>query len=118
MTPPKLREFEERFGLPKLTDVTTFLSGDNGKRINSIITKLDRLSQNREALVEAIRLLELVREMGSSGDLERLDSILEALPKGKSGQSMLVEVRKLVSELSEKLDKLSNLATTLLGKED
>lgn len=116
--PPTLKDLERKFGLPPITEVTTLLSGDNGKKINSILAKLDRLAQNKEALREAISLLELVQEMGRTGDLERLDSILSNLPKGKSGQAMLTQVRKLISELSEKLDKLSNLATTLMERED
>ena len=118
MPPPLLKELERRLGLPSLVDVTSLLSGDSGKRIDSILTKLEKLSSNQDALKEAVTLLQLVKELGQTGDLAHLDSILKNIPKGKTGQNMLIEVRHLISEISDKLDKVSNLATTILKSEE
>lgn len=113
-----LARLEKQFGLPPLKEITTILSGDNGRQINSILSKLEKISHDQSAIVEAIALLRVVQELGRTGDLERLDSILKNIPHGKEGQELISEVRKLLTDLSEKLDKLSSLATTLLSKGD
>lgn len=111
-----LPKLEGRFGLPPLTAITSLLSGENGKRLDGILTKLEKLSRNKDSMTEAVKLLQTVQELGKSGDLERLASILNNLPKGKSGQAMLSEVNRLLEKLGSRVDKMAALAETILAK--
>jgi hypothetical protein len=113
-----LRKFEEKVGLPPLREITSILSGENGKRIDGILSKLLKLSENTEVLREANRLMQTIQEMGRSGDLQTLNSILISLPRGKTGQDILIELNRLIEQLSSKIDKLSELAKKILSKED
>lgn len=120
--PPKLpgilRPLEEKLGLPPLRELTEVFSSDNGKRMDAILSKLIKLSSNQGAFSQATELLKVVQDLGRTGDLERLDSILKSLPKGKSGQAMLTEVKNLINDLDKKLDKVSNLAQSILSREE
>ncbi|MHA1812894.1 MAG: hypothetical protein ACTSYX_05595, partial [Candidatus Thorarchaeota archaeon] len=60
-----------------------------------------------------IRLLELVRDLGQSGDLERLEAVLKAIPKGKNGQILVKEVRQLIDTLGNKIDKIADLVEAI-----
>jgi len=120
--PPKLKDFlkdfEDKVGLPSLTSLVSLVSGESGRRVESVITKLERLSRNHDTIKEATELLRIVQALGATGDLERLDSILRNLPKGKRGQAMLADVKELISTLDSKLEKLTSLASTILSKDN
>jgi Ca2+-binding EF-hand superfamily protein len=113
-----LGRFEEKFGLPPLKDVTTLLSGPTGKRIDSLITRLEKLSQDKSAIVEVLELLKLIQQMDTAGTLDKLNELLKNIPKGKTGQELVSELRKAITELSPRLDRLTNLAKVLMEKED
>ena len=113
-----LQKVEEKFGLPKITEVTNLLTGEGGKRIDAILTRLEKLSKNNESLKDAIELLKVVEQLNHSGGLDKLDSVLSKLPKGKNQQTIIVELQKLLSGLDSKLEKISKLAKMILEKEE
>ena len=104
-------------GLPPIKELAQLLSSENGKRIDRILTRLDNLSKDQSSVTEVTRLLELVCELDRTGALARLDSILSHIPKGKGGQALIIEVRHLVVELGDKIDKISDLASAILKEE-
>jgi hypothetical protein len=113
-----LGRLEQKMGLPSLRDVMKLLSGEGGKRVESILNKLDKLSDDKEVLVEATRLMEVIHEMGKNGELDKLDSVLRSLPKGKAGASLIMQVRELLTGLDSKIERLSDLASTIMSKGD
>lgn len=113
-----LQKFQEKFGLPDLKDVNEILTGEGGKRIDNILGRLENLSSNTEALKGAVDLLKLVKELNDNGGLEKLDSILNKLPKGKNQAATIAELGKLLSGLEGKLEKVANMAQMLLNAED
>jgi hypothetical protein len=56
--------------------------------------------------------------MDNAGTLEKLNELLKLLPKGKTGETLVVELRKAIAELVPRLDRLANLAQVLTEKED
>lgn len=108
------KQFEERMGLPSLKEVTSLLSGPTGKRIDNLITRLEKLSQDKSTIVQVIELLNLIQQMDNAGTLDKLNELLRNLPRGKSGQALVLELRKAIAELGPRLDKLSDLASTLM----
>lgn len=111
-----LRALEEKIGLPPLREVTKILSGDSSKRIEALLGKLEKLGENRGVLVEAIKLMEMVHAMAQSGELDKLESILKSLPKGKSGENMVAQVKQILDGLEGKIEKLTKLAQDILSK--
>jgi hypothetical protein len=55
--------------------------------------------------------------MDNAGTLEKLNELLKLLPKGKTGETLVVELRKAIAELVPRLDKLSALASALMKEE-
>lgn len=113
-----LQRLEEKMGLPPLREISSILSGDGGKRIETILTKLERLSDNQEVLIQATKLMEMIHAMGKLGELDKLDSILKSLPKGKSGATIVSQVAEILKGLDTKIEKLSTLATNIMSRED
>lgn len=113
-----LNKLEEKIGLPPLRDLSKILSGEGGKRIDSILGRLERLSSNPEVLTEVRGLMETIHEMGQSGELEKLDSIIRSLPRGKSGETMIAQLKQILDGLDSKLEKLTNLAKDIMTRED
>ena len=113
-----LQRVEEKFGLPKLAEVTNLLTGEGGKRLDTILTKLERLSSNQGAIKDAIELLKVVEQLNQSGGLDKLDSVLSKLPRGKNQQAIIAELQKLLSGLDSKIDRISNLAKMILEREE
>lgn len=114
----RFRELEKKMGLPPLTEMLGLVSGENGKRMNIMLGRLEKLAGNMDSLREAIQLLRLVQELGREGYLKQLDSILEHIPKGKGGEVMISELRQIIVIFSEKIDKLSKVASQLLSKDE
>ena len=114
------KAIDEAFGSPKeaLAVMREITSGERGKQLDSILTRITQLSKNGSMITEAVKLLELINELGKSGNLARLDSILKSLPQGKTGQTMLTDARKILEGLSDKLEKLTGLAETIMKAED
>lgn len=113
-----LEKIEKSIGLPSLRSVADILSGENGKRIEAILSKLEKVSGNQEMLANMTKLMELIHAMGISGDLDKLDSILKSLPKGKAGESMVAQLGEIIKGLDTKIDRLSKLAKEIMGQED
>ena len=113
-----LPRLEKKLGIPPLQDITKILSGEGGKRIESILLKLDKLSDEQEVLVEVRKLLETIHEMAQSGELDKLDSILKSLPKGKSGATVIAQVKDIIDGLDKKIEKLTQLANNIMARED
>jgi uncharacterized protein YjgD (DUF1641 family) len=82
-----------------------------------LLLRIERISRDSSNLSQVIELLKLVEKMSKDGTLDKLNSILQNIPKGKTGQALITELRKAISEISPRLDKLSALASALL-KED
>jgi len=113
-----LGRLEEKLGLPSLREVSKILSGEGGKRIEAILGKLEKLTDNHEVLIEATKLMEVIHEMGKAGELDKLESVLKSLPRGKSGVTIIVQLREILTGLDSKIEKLSSLASRIMSRED
>jgi hypothetical protein len=113
-----LSKFQEKLGLPDFHEVNEMLTGESGKRIDNILSRLEKLSSNAESLKSAIDLLKIVRDLNGNGGLEKLDSILTKLPRGKNQAATIAELSKLLAGLEAKLDKVADLAKMILNEED
>lgn len=113
-----LGRFEEKLGLPPLREISNILSGDGGKRIETILGKLEKLGSNQEVLIQATKLMEMIHTMGQLGELDKLDSILKSLPKGKTGANIVSQVAEILKGLDSKIEKLNTLATKIMTRED
>lgn len=99
-------KFEERLGLPPLKDMAALLSGPTGKRLESIVNKLNSLHKDTSSIKEMVTLLKLVKELDDNGTIERLTELLKEIkPLSKS---------KLGAALLEKFDKFEKMLTALL----
>ena len=103
----KLRQkVEQQYGLPKLESVVGLTTGESGKRLNTLLGRLERLSKDKQSLEVAAQLLQKVEGMNSSGSLDKLLELtkeLNSLAKGRQGQKLL-----------ERLDKLESLVDRFL----
>ena len=107
---PSLRDLiEQRLGLPKLEDITQLASGDTGKRIDSILSKLERLSRDSEGLRNAIELLNLVKDLDQRGSLVKLNELVKNL------NSLLKS--PIARRLSQNIDKVGELVEVLKKEE-
>ena len=113
-----LGRMEEKLGLPPLREVSKLLSGEGGKRVEAILKKMEKLVDNHEVLIEAAKLMEIIHEMGKTGELDKLDSVLKSLPKGKSGVTIMSQVKEILISLDGKIEKLSRLASNIMSTED
>lgn len=119
--PNGLKEaFDKAFGPPAegikvLRELTT---GETSHKLDKLLSRVERISKDTSAIPQVIELLKLIQEMNKSGVLDKLITLLSNLPKGKSGQVLVTELSKVMAELGPRLDKLSSLASVLLGKEE
>jgi hypothetical protein len=111
--------FDETFGTPAegIKTLREFTSGETGKQLNLLLAKVERLSKDSSSLPQVLELFKLIERCGQAGYLKDLNGILKNLPRGKSGQTMVTELRKMVDEVVPRLDHLSALARTLMEKE-
>ncbi len=100
------KALETKLGLPKLDDVVSLASGETGKRVDRIVSKLILLSKDSKGTNDAIALLEIVERLDKQGTLERLIDLLDKIGPLTKGKTALLLVQKL-----EKMEKL--LATLL-----
>jgi uncharacterized protein YjgD (DUF1641 family) len=107
------KRFEDKLGLPPLEEVTSLLTGPTGKRIDTLVTRLEKLSQDKSAIKEVLELLKLIQQMDNAGTLDKLNDLLKNIPKGKTGQVLVSELRQAITQLAPRLDKLSALASAL-----
>lgn len=105
-----LKTLEEKLGLPNLKDVTNLAIGPAGKRIDTVLARLEVLSKDTRTLKDAIDLLKLVQELDKAGTLERLIELLKGLKPLTQGRT--------AQALVEKLDKMEKLLAILLKEED
>jgi len=97
-----LNSLEKRLGLPPLQEMTELISGSTGKRVESVVCRLEKLSQNGTVLKDTIALLQMIREMDEAGTLQRLLELLKEL-KGKQATEMLARLDRMVSVLGSLL---------------
>lgn len=107
------KRLDQEFGSPR--EVMALLSGDTGKRLEKILSLMMKLSNNGSG--DTVELLKLVKDLAHDGTLEKLEKILMLLPKGKDGRMMVMEIRRLATEMGPKLDKLTAIAGALLGED-
>ena len=101
-----LKNLEQKLGLPPLEKVLDLASGEQGKKINALLGRLERLSKDKESLELAVSLFNMVERTNSSGSLDKLIELtreLNQLTKGKQAQRLL-----------QRLEKLDQLADSLL----
>ena len=114
----KLSEFEEKMGLPSFRQGVDLLAGPTGRRIENILGHVEKLSADPNSvdrIMHTMELLKLIQEMDKQGTLARLESLMKALPKGKSGEAMLAKMDSMMKELGPRLDKLVKVADALTG---
>ena len=101
-----LKNLEQKLGLPPLEKVLDLTSGEQGKKINTLLGRLEKLSKDKQGLELAVNLLSMVERMNGSGSLDKLTELtkeLNQLAKGKQAQKLL-----------QRLDKLDQLADSFL----
>ncbi|MDP2953338.1 MAG: hypothetical protein Q8O76_08505 [Chloroflexota bacterium] len=100
-----LHNLEKRVGIPPLKDILFLATGPTGKRLSSILQRLEELTKDARSLGQVLELLKLIQEMDKAGTLVRLEAVLKALPKGKQAEALA----KTLESLGPRLDKLGAL---------
>ena len=93
-----LKNLEQKLGLPPLEKVLDLTSGEQGKKINTLLGRLEKLSRDKQGLELAVNLLSMVERMNGSGSLDKLVELtkeLNQLTKGKQAQKLLQRLEKL-----------------------
>jgi len=101
-------------GIKTLRELT---GGETGKQLNLLLARVERLSKGSSSLPQVLELFKLIERCGQAGYLKDLNGILQNLPRGKAGQVLLTELRKMVDEAIPRIDKLANLAKVLMEKD-
>lgn len=111
--------FDTTFGPPAegIKTLRELTSGETGKQFNLLLVRVERLSKDTSALPQVLELFKLIERCGQAGYLKELDGILSNIPRGKVGQTMITELRKMVDEVLPRIDKLANLAKVLMKEE-
>lgn len=112
------RRFEDKLGLPPLQEVTSILTGPTGKQLDHLLARVERLSKDSSSLPQILELFKVIERLGQAGYLKELDDVLKHIPKGKEGQTLVVELRKAIDAIVPRLDQLANLAKVLMEKEE
>ena len=102
-----LDEFEKKLGIPAFGKILPLLSGENGKMLESMLKRLEKLSQDTTSMQTAAEVLHLLIEADEKGTLARLDSLLKELQP-------LIKDKTFIKELVSKFDKLEQIATNLM----
>ena len=100
-----------------LSTLNQLLNSDVIHKLDKLLLQVERISKDSSSLPQVIELLKLIQQMNETGALDKLNKLLQAIPKGKSGEAMVTELRKVITELVPRLDKLSSLVSTLLREE-
>lgn len=110
---------DETFGTPAegIKTLREFTSGEAGKQLDHLLARVERLSKDSSSLPQVLELFKLIERCGQAGYLKDLNGILGNIPRGKAGQTMITELRKMVDEVIPRIDKLSSLARVLIEKE-
>ena len=113
------KTLDESFGSPRegIRLLSEFTSGESGKKLDRLLSKIENISKDSSNIPQVIELLKLIQQMNQTGALDKLIKLLGSIPKGKSGEAMVTELRKVITEIVPRLDKLSALASALM-KED
>jgi len=104
-----LDRLEQRLGLPPLREVSDIFTESKLKQLNTLLTKLEKLSRDLQMVKELKELLKIVMDLDNKGTLTRLNLLLEELGPLTKG--------KTAAKLVEKLDKLEKLISALLKEE-
>lgn len=110
--------FERMLGLPSLGEFKEVLSGPMGRQLNTLLGRLEKISQDQEGLSETRRLLEYCQQLNRDGTLDKVEAILGKLPQGVTGKNTIIELRKLLDDLATKLEKFSSIISLLDKEED
>jgi len=117
---PGIKEmFDKTFGTPAegLKTLREFASGETGKQFTLLLARVERLSKDSSSLPQVLELFKVIERCGQAGYLKDLNGILQNIPRGKTGQALIAELRKAIDEIAPRIDKLANLAKVLMGKE-
>jgi hypothetical protein len=115
-----LKKFmDDSFGTPRegIKMLSDLMSGESGKRIDSLLSRLENLSKSSADFPKIIEILKLILELEKSGALGRIDSILmnARAPESRNlAREMMTEIKDLAKLYSPKLDKLIELADSIL----
>jgi len=97
------QQIEERVGLPPLEDLKSLSSGQAGKRLDSILARLERLSkEDPEKLREAKEFLNLAAELHREGVITDLNQSLDKviwLMRSKRAQTVFDQVWGRLEEI-------------------
>jgi len=108
--------FDQTFGTPAegLKTLRELTGGETGKQLNLLLARVERLSKDSSALPQVLELFKLIERCGQAGYLKDLNGVLQNIPKGKSGQTMVAELRKMIDEIIPRIDKFASLAKVLM----
>ena len=109
---------DETFGTPAegIKTMRELVGGETGKQLNLLLGRVERLSKDTSALPQVLELFKLIERCGQAGYLKDLNGILQNIPKGKTGQALITELRKAINEIVPRIDKLANLAKVLMAE--
>jgi len=97
------QQIEEKAGLPPLEDLKSLSSGQAGKRLDSILSKLERLAkEDPEKLREAREFLNLAAELDREGVITDLNQSLDKiiwLMRSKKAQTVFDQVWGRLEEI-------------------
>jgi len=97
------QQVEEKAGLPPLEDLKSLSSGETGKRVDSILGKLERLSrEDPEKLKEAKEFLQVAAELHREGAIADLNQALDKtiqLVRSKKAQTVFNQVWRRLEEI-------------------
>lgn len=110
---------DKTFGPPgeAIKMLREFTSGETGKQLDHLLARVERISKDSSSLPQILELFKVIERLGHAGYLKELDDILSKIPKGKSGQALVSELRKAIDAIVPRLDNISNLAKVLMEKE-
>ncbi len=111
--------FDETFGTPAegIKTLRELTGGETGKQLNLLLARVERLSKDSSSLPQVLELFKLIERCGQAGYLKDLNGILQNIPRGKTGQALIAELRKAIDEIVPRIDKLANLAKVLMEKD-
>ena len=107
-----MKKLEERFGLPSLDSVMELVNGKTGQNLDRLLGRLEKLAGDKDSVKDVKELLDLLKVLDERGTLERLSSILDALPKGKNQAAVVA----LLTSLVERLDRGLKLLEAFKGE--
>ena len=83
------RDIEKKLGLPPVSEISGLLTGERGRLLDRILSRLERLSKNPN-IKDMTIIFDKLKELDERGTLERIDRILSKLPSLRRGDILKI----------------------------